>query len=247
MVQGEVHAKFGSDPSSSLGGEWQQTDRQTDRQTHLSVLYIWIRKKSAKKGLGCYSQRIYRMHAQNVLVKFCTDSLKTGLAAMWTVAVAAPARLRLPSPRSQETFTCLRHSSITRHHVNWHIKLGNGLYCCHVLKKQALFFFLLLSSVDIVVNDVSVATTWIVAATAPARLRSPPPHSQVTLMCLRHLSRTRHHVNTHIKLGSCLDFCQIKQKSWLFFVLLLAFLLVGLAVVGLVLVFFAVVSLFCWY
>ncbi len=101
------------------------------------------------------------------------------------------------------------------------------------MKKQILFFFLLLSSVVIVVNDVYVATTWIVVAAAPARLRSPPPHSQVTLMCLRHLSRTRHHVNTHIKLGSCLDFCQFKQKSWLFFVLLLAFLLVGLAVVGL--------------
>ncbi len=35
-VHGEVHAKFGLDPSSSLGGE----RRQTNRQTHLSVLYI---------------------------------------------------------------------------------------------------------------------------------------------------------------------------------------------------------------
>ena len=113
----------------------------------------------------------------------------------------------------------------------------------HVLKKQVLFFFLLLSSVVIVVNDVYVATTWIVVAAAPARLRSPPPHSQVTLMCLRHLSRTRHHVNTHIKLGSCLDFCQFKQKSWLFFVLLLAFLLVGLAVVGLCCCFFVLMIL----
>ncbi len=39
-VQGEVHAKFGPDLSSSLGGEWRQTNKQTDRQTHLSVLYI---------------------------------------------------------------------------------------------------------------------------------------------------------------------------------------------------------------
>ena len=33
MVQGEVHAKFGPDPSSSLGEEWRQTKRQTDRHT----------------------------------------------------------------------------------------------------------------------------------------------------------------------------------------------------------------------
>ncbi len=37
-VQGEVHAKFGPDPSSSLGGEWQQTDRQTD--TPFCFIYI---------------------------------------------------------------------------------------------------------------------------------------------------------------------------------------------------------------
>ena len=44
-VQGEVHANFGPDPSSSLGGELEtnkQTDRQTDRQTDLSVLYLCI-------------------------------------------------------------------------------------------------------------------------------------------------------------------------------------------------------------
>ncbi len=34
-VQGGVHANFGEDPSSSLGEEWQQTDRQTDRHTFL--------------------------------------------------------------------------------------------------------------------------------------------------------------------------------------------------------------------
>ncbi len=34
MVQG-VHAKFGLDPSSSLGGEWRQTNKQTDRHTFL--------------------------------------------------------------------------------------------------------------------------------------------------------------------------------------------------------------------
>ncbi len=40
MVQGEVHAKFGSDPSSSLGGDWQQTDRQTDTPFCYIDLYI---------------------------------------------------------------------------------------------------------------------------------------------------------------------------------------------------------------
>ncbi len=40
MVQGEVHAKFGSDPSSSLGGEWRQTNKQTNKQTDTFLLYI---------------------------------------------------------------------------------------------------------------------------------------------------------------------------------------------------------------
>ncbi len=38
-VQGAIHAKVGPDPSSSLGGEWQQTDRQTDRPTFLFYIY----------------------------------------------------------------------------------------------------------------------------------------------------------------------------------------------------------------
>ncbi len=37
-VQWEVHAKFGLDPSSSLGGEWRQTNKQTD--TPFCFLYI---------------------------------------------------------------------------------------------------------------------------------------------------------------------------------------------------------------
>ncbi len=37
MVQGEVHAKFGPDPFSSLGGEWRQKNRQTDRQTYKQI------------------------------------------------------------------------------------------------------------------------------------------------------------------------------------------------------------------
>ena len=42
MVQGEVHAKFSPDPSSSLGGEWRQTNKQTDRQTDTPFCYISI-------------------------------------------------------------------------------------------------------------------------------------------------------------------------------------------------------------
>ena len=38
MVQGEVHAKFGPDPFSSLGGEWRQTNKQTD--TPFCYIYI---------------------------------------------------------------------------------------------------------------------------------------------------------------------------------------------------------------
>ncbi len=42
MVQGEVHAKFSPDPSSSLGGEWRQTNKQTDRQTDTPFCFIYI-------------------------------------------------------------------------------------------------------------------------------------------------------------------------------------------------------------
>ncbi len=42
MVKGEVHAKFGPDLSSSLGGEWRQTNKQTDRQTDTPFCYIYI-------------------------------------------------------------------------------------------------------------------------------------------------------------------------------------------------------------
>ncbi len=42
MVQWEVHAKFGPDPSSSLGGEWRQTNKQTDRQTDTPFCFIYI-------------------------------------------------------------------------------------------------------------------------------------------------------------------------------------------------------------
>ncbi len=34
MVKGKVHAKFSANPSSSLGGEWRETNRQTDTQTN---------------------------------------------------------------------------------------------------------------------------------------------------------------------------------------------------------------------
>ncbi len=37
-VQGEVHAKFGWNPSSSLGSKSEQTNKQTDRQA--SFIYI---------------------------------------------------------------------------------------------------------------------------------------------------------------------------------------------------------------
>ncbi len=42
MVEGEVHAKLGPDPSSSLGGEWRQTNKQTDRQTDTPFCFIYI-------------------------------------------------------------------------------------------------------------------------------------------------------------------------------------------------------------
>ncbi len=38
-VQGEVHAKFGWNPSSSFGSKSEQTNRQTDRQTGLVHIY----------------------------------------------------------------------------------------------------------------------------------------------------------------------------------------------------------------
>ena len=39
-VQGEVHAKFGWNPSSSLSSKSEQTNKQTDRQTGLVYIYI---------------------------------------------------------------------------------------------------------------------------------------------------------------------------------------------------------------
>ncbi len=55
MVQGEVHAKFGPDPSSSLGGEWRQTNKQTDRQTDRHCcIYIYYTKNTHKILLTFY-------------------------------------------------------------------------------------------------------------------------------------------------------------------------------------------------
>ncbi len=42
MVLGEVHANFGPDPSSSMGGEWRQTNKQTDRQTDAPFCFIYV-------------------------------------------------------------------------------------------------------------------------------------------------------------------------------------------------------------
>ncbi len=41
-VQGEVHAKFGWNPASSLGAKSEQTNKQTDRQTDRQASFIYI-------------------------------------------------------------------------------------------------------------------------------------------------------------------------------------------------------------
>ena len=41
MVQGEVHAKFCPDSSSSLGGKWRQTNKQMNRQTDTPFCFIY--------------------------------------------------------------------------------------------------------------------------------------------------------------------------------------------------------------
>ncbi len=49
MFQGKVHANFGLDPSSNLGGEWRQTNRQTAKQKHC---FICVDKQKCRQALS---------------------------------------------------------------------------------------------------------------------------------------------------------------------------------------------------
>ncbi len=54
-VQGEVHAKLGPDPSSSVGGEW----RQTNKQTNTPFCFIYIDYPTVTLGP---SERVHPLH-----------------------------------------------------------------------------------------------------------------------------------------------------------------------------------------
>ncbi len=59
MVQGEVHAKFGLDPSSSLGGVWRQTNKQTNRHIFLFYMYRLVKRVVAPGRSDCRGRPLH--------------------------------------------------------------------------------------------------------------------------------------------------------------------------------------------
>ncbi len=110
MVQGEVHANFGPDPSSSLGGEWRQTNKQTDRQTDTPFCFIYIDCTNCELAFWLTSSNPLRLiqRPKNIPTKFnsffhllqvdCKSTMSSSCATLPPPMIHSDSSPHLPPP-----------------------------------------------------------------------------------------------------------------------------------------------------